>query len=487
MGGFGRCCCDCCLEPEEMPYTTATLKLPNATTCEGEEPSEEDPVAEFVRESCCYKARFEFPCEPAQGDTCVLYAKQQGEFSFKAVLYQSQTSLMPAGTYDEDSEFGCDCIPVQSRTVSVQSAARLFFRQSHKLKAISISVGKVRVICSGDTQSECKYYIASSWEYEITEGISRVQLSSTTTTTCTADYEPNNCSVANSWIDQAGVDSDSCSAHDEEDLAFINATSTVTFSRMKLYDTLPDAGDVTVDSGDTLPFSCCDGKTGCTVSNYNCGISIESNCLPPLQAWPQEPGGLGFFRLIPCTLQTTGGLPVGNATPEPVYLNEAGEWVCYEVIPNGYETPSQYQVDVYVEGVPCYIKSEFDCTSQGVGFDRIGRYRGLDENGQPLYTWSTMCGTAYVDACDIQPNVSCRKLFPDCFGGGDPPLPGLCQSDDCCSELLPNGAVSTTQCPLLGPWCGYKFENFTCSNSTRSNFTVGNTCVSLPSVTVGLA
>ena len=486
MGGFGRCCCDCCLEPEEMPYTTATLKLPNATTCEGEEPSEEDPVAEFVRESCCYKARFEFPCEPWTNITCSLYAKQTADFSFDATLYRSKVLFVPPGNYPPDTQFDCDCIAVQTRNVSVQSAARLFFRQSRRLKAISISVGKVRVLCSGETESACKYYVAASWEFEINEELSRVQLSSTGTTTGTGDYEVDNCSVSNSWVDQSGVNSDDCGEHDEEDLSFIGGPTTVSFSRMKLYDTLPDIGDVTITESDDSPFSCCDGKTGCTVLNYNCGLSPGTNCLPPIPTWPMEPGGLGFFRLIPCTLQIVGQSVA--TTPEPIYFDSStGQFKCFEVIENGYEQPGSFANNVYQEGSPCYLKISRFCNTIGVGIDRIGRLRGFDELGVPLYTWSTMCGTAVVNECDINPLGDCRNTaFNDCFGGPMPPLPGLCQSGDCCSELLINGGVSTTQCPLLGPVCGYKFSNLSCI-TTRTNNTVGNTCVSLPSVTVGLA
>ena len=259
------------------------------------------------------------------------------------------------------------------------------------------------------------------------------------------------------------------------------------FTRIKFYDSLPASGDVTIASTDDLPFDCCSGKTNCTITQLNCGLSIDSNCLPPVAPWIQGSQDNSEFRLVPCPGSTCG------TRAEPVYFDEElNQYVCYTPVVNGYRLPSQRLLyDVFIFTGICYDNA-FDigqyCVSQGVGFDRFGRPDNVP--GDPIQEWSTMCETAIVDACEFNPSQAAPgEAFyaQTCEGGDDPPLPGLCETGDCCQQLLPGGGVSITNCKYLEPgYCGLKFENFEC-DAVRTDYTVGNNCVPIPNVTVGLA
>lgn len=488
MGCFGKCACgDCCIEEDEMPYTTATLKSPDKTTCPSGPGVDPDPTEAFVRGECCYTARFELPCQSIQNRTCALFAKQTADFSFDAVYYQPMLSYNPAGIYDSPEDFSCPCIAVQKRTVEVQSAARIFFEQYFRLEAVSIHVGKMRIKCDGDANPVCKFYIAATSEYRVHEGISQAQYSSVKTISCTGIYRDGNCSITNSWTEEDGVNSDTC----PEDISFAGSGTLMYFTRIKFYDSLPAAGDVTIASTDHLPFDCCSGKTNCTITQLNCGISIDSNCLPPVAPWIQGEQDNSEFRLVPCPGSTCG------TRSEPVYFDEeSNQYVCYSPVVNGYKLPSQTQLyDVFIFNGVCYDNA-FDvgqyCVSQGVGFDRFGKPGSPpgELNGVNGAEWSTMCETAIVDACEFNPSQGAPgEAFyaQTCEGGDDPPLPGLCETGDCCQQLLPGGGISITNCKYLDPgYCGLKFENFEC-DAVRTDYTVGNNCVPIPNVTVGLA
>lgn len=488
MGCFGKCACgDCCIEEDEMPYTTATLKSPDKTTCPSGPGVDPDPTEAFVRGECCYTARFELPCQSIQNRTCALFAKQTADFSFDAVYYQPMLSYNPAGIYDSPEDFSCPCIAVQKRTVEVQSAARIFFEQYFRLEAVSIHVGKMRIKCDGDANPVCKFYIAATSEYRVHEGISQAQYSSVKTISCTGIYRDGNCSITNSWTEEDGVNSDTC----PEDISFAGSGTLMYFTRIKFYDSLPAAGDVTIASTDHLPFDCCSGKTNCTITQLNCGISIDSNCLPPVAPWIQGEQDNSEFRLVPCPGSTCG------TRSEPVYFDEeSNQYVCYSPVVNGYKLPSQTQLyDVFIFNGVCYDNA-FDvgqyCVSQGVGFDRFGKPGSPpgELNGVNGAEWSTMCETAIVDACEFNPSQGAPgEAFyaQTCEGGDDPPLPGLCETGDCCQQLLPGGGISITNCKYLNPgYCGLKFENFEC-DAVRTDYTVGNNCVPIPNVTVGLA
>ena len=263
------------------------------------------------------------------------------------------------------------------------------------------------------------------------------------------------------------------------------------FTRIKFYDSLPAPGDITIASTDDLPFDCCSGKTNCTITQLNCGLSIDSNCLQPVVPWIEGEQDNSLFRLVPCAA------PNVTTRLEPVYFDEElNAYVCYSPVVNGYRIPTPFTIyEVFVLDGICYDdETGLDqfCVSQGVGFDRFGRPGSPPGNleGVDGADWSTMCDTAIVDACDFNPSqFACGETFyvPTCEGGDDPPLPGLCETGDCCQQLLPGGGVSITNCKYLNTgYCGLKFENFTC-NAVRTDYPVGDNCVPIPSVTVGLA
>lgn len=488
MGKLTSCCCgDCCIEENEMPYTTATLKSPDKVTCPSGPGVDPDPVESFVRGSCCYTARFELPCQPIQNRTCALFAKQTADFSFDLIYYQSQISYNPAGTYVSPDDFSCPCVAVQKRSVVVQSAARIFLEQYFQLEAVSIHVGKMKIKCDGDENPVCKYYIAATSEYRIHEGISQAQYSVVKSITCSGLYEDGNCSISNSWTEEDGINSDTC----PEGISFAGSGTLMYFTRIKFYDSLPATGDVTITNDDDVPFDCCGGKTNCEITQLNCGLSIDSNCLPPVTPWIAGEQDNSEFRLVPCP-----GVGLGsNSNSEPVYFDdELGQYVCYLPVVNGYRIPTQSILyDVFILSGLCYDDatglSEF-CVSQGVGFDRFGVPGSPpgELNGVNGAQWSNMCGTALVDLCETISNQPCGTFYAmTCEGGEDPPLPGLCETGDCCQQLLPGGGVSITNCKYLEPgYCGLKIENFLC-DAMRSDYTAGNNCVPIPSVTVGLA
>lgn len=487
MGCFGKCACsECCIEESEMPYTTVTLKSPDKTTCPSGPGVDPDPTETFVRGECCYTARFELPCQPVQNRTCALFAKQTTDFSFDAIYYQSLLSYNPPGTYESPDDFSCPCVAVQKRSVSVQSAARIFFEQYFKLEAVSIHVGKMKIKCDGDENPVCKFYIAATSEYRIHEGISQAQYSVVKQIACSGLFEDGNCSITNSWTEEDGLNSDTC----PEGISFAGSGTLSYFTRVKFYDSLPASGDVTITNSDDIPFDCCSGKTNCEITQLNCGLSIDSNCLGSVAPWFAEQDNT-LFRLVPCAA------PGLTTRLEPVYFDEAlNAYVCYSPVVNGYRLPTQAAIyEVWIFSGTCYDDEpglgQF-CVSQGIGFDRFGRPGSTPGNleGVDGADWSTMCDTAIVDACDFNPaQFACGETVytPTCEGGEDPPLPGLCESDDCCQQLLPGGGVSVTNCKYLdNTYCGLKLQNFTC-NAVRTDYTVGNNCVPIPSVTVGLA
>jgi hypothetical protein len=75
---LSKCCCDCCITEEEMPWETVTLKAPYET-CNGVSEPPTYPSQPLVRQGCCYVAEFVLSCqEPTV--VCELWARRNYSF-----------------------------------------------------------------------------------------------------------------------------------------------------------------------------------------------------------------------------------------------------------------------------------------------------------------------------------------------------------------------------------------------------------------------
>ena len=147
MSKLGKCCCDCCIDPTEMPWTTVTLKnqLTGCTTGGGYSP----PTATFERTNCCYTATFNVSCDWEY--TCGLWASQTGTFSFGVDQYKPRVAYVGPG-----DTASCPCVLVQSRTVSGTVTGRVNFFNRRRLSSIQITVGKTLVQCAEDASPVCR-------------------------------------------------------------------------------------------------------------------------------------------------------------------------------------------------------------------------------------------------------------------------------------------------------------------------------------------
>jgi hypothetical protein len=157
---------------------------------------------------------------------------------------------------------------------------------------------------------------------------------------------------------------------------------------------------------------------------------------------------------------------------------------CIAVDVNGYQEPSVYETEVYVLGAGsnpnCYAEIELPipgtetlvtarCQDMGVGFDEL----------------PNLCGSHVTDFAQLDPSTSGFR-GPYCDGGEDPPDPGLCLTGDCC-EVEDSGFVIEFTCSYLeAEYCGLKIENYECT-ATRSDYSVGSACVSVPTVIMEFA
>ena len=498
MGTMGKCCCgDCCLTAEDMPYSTVTLKAPylpcdnggstgggwgvfdgegvgvGVGEGEGEEPNY--PTASFQPLNCCFQASFNLEsagfCSPEEFN-CFLWAKRDLNFSYDVQYYRQRVAY--SATVEEDPEdYDCPCVLTTTKSVDYEGTARVFLNQSYKAIGVKVTVGKTFIRCDGDEEPVCKFYIAVSYDFRVSEQPSDVQRYSKKTFSCVGHFDNPNCTITNSWIEESGTNSDDCPFDDFTGGGLF--TSVVTVTRIKFYDALPGAGEVQISSTDGQPFSCCNAKAGCVITQPSCGLSIGSNCLPPVPEFNEfiDPTA-NSYNLIPC--------PYGDVIL--TYEEESGLWHCNVLDENGFKEPGPSYVEAYVLpgffNPECYYRGSYICVTDSVGWDRFLQWSPIPVGVNPGEGLN-MCETLDVDAI--------QQPFPPqpyCIGGPSPPEIGFCTNDDCCEQSIGGGQVSTFQCPILGPDCGRKIVNYECDH-VRTDYTVGNICLPIPNTVLELA
>lgn len=500
MSGMGKCCCgDCCLEEGEMPYTTATLKSPyypceggggpgggvGVGVGEGEEPSY--PTENFVKQTCCYQAGFNFDLNGQCTEevfNCFLWAKRDVTFSYTVSYYRQKIAYHPAETDPED--YDCPCILATTKSVDYEGAARVFLNQSYQLYKATVSVGKTKIKCDGDSEPVCKFYIAVTYDFRVKEGPSDVQVYNKKTFSCVGNFDNPNCTITNSWIEESGTDSDACPFDDFQGGPIFETIVSVT--RIKFYDALPAPGDITIAATDSVPFSCCDGKVNCTIEQQSCGLLVGSNCLPAAPYFNEFMDPANSYNLIPCSevLQ---------------WDEETDQWQCFRIMVDGYMESRLTVADVFLFGIvllapDCYYHAieqiggpscpQYSCDAISMGWDSL-TFSEVDfvNQGEGL----SPCGTLDVNYLIEPPSP---PVGPYCSGGASPPELGFCTTDDCCVEGVALNfcdspdSVSTLQCPVLGPDCGRKITDLECSHAL-TNYSVGATCLPIGNAIIGLA
>lgn len=501
MSTMGKCCCgDCCLDDGQMPYTTATLKSPyypcdggagggvgEGAGVGGEEEPPNYPVQNFQKLNCCYQASFNFDTNGQCTEevfNCFLWAKRDVTFSYTVSYYRQKIAYHPAET--EPENYDCPCILVTTKSVDYEGAARVFLNQSYQLYKAVVSVGKTKIKCDGDSEPVCKFYIAVTYDFRIKEGPSDVQTYNKTTYSCVGHFDNPNCTVTNSWVEESGTNSDTCPFDDFQGGPVFETIVSVT--RIKFYDALPAPGDVTISATDTVPFSCCNGKTNCIITQQSCGLTIGSNCLPAVPYFDEFMDPANSYNLIPCS--------------EVLQWDEdTNQWQCFRIMVSGYMEPRTTVADVFLFGIvllapDCYyhaieqvggpICPQYSCDTQSMRWDSL---TFSEEDFINAGEGISPCGTLDVDYLIEYPSP---PVAPDCLGGTNPPELGFCTSDDCCVEgvALPfcnsPASVSTLQCPLLGPYCGREISDLDC-NHALTNYSVGATCLPIGNAIIGLA
>lgn len=475
MSKIGKCCCnDCCLDEGEMPYTSVTLKSPYYA-CEGSG-SPVYPTENFVKLTCCYQAAFNFETNgqcPPETFNCFLWAKRTLNFSYQVQYYRAEVSYTNSDPRIEDPppSLECPCTLVQTKDVDYEGVSRAFLLQSYRLQKITISVGKTFIQCDGDESPVCKYYIATTWDFVVSEDIPFPVHYSKATLSCTGNFQDENCSITNSWIEESGTNSDACPFDEFE----VNPVSTVvSISRIKFYDTLPAPGEITISDADDEPFSCCGGKTGCEITTTGCGILIGTNCIPAAPTYDEFLNDNPLYTLVPCG---TGGEAGSGAI---FWDEETQAWLCVQVCENGYMEADVRSSQVYWRPADASYCWELvaTCSVQSVGWDKF--ISPLVECGPRTSNTElegvSPCGTLDVDYVnDVYPNP---PAVPYCLGGATPPEPGLCLNGDCCfyEEF---GFQIEFPCTDLHGYCGRKIVDFTCDH-VRTDYVVGGTCIPIP-------
>lgn len=395
MSKLSKCCCDCCITEEEMPWETVTLKAPYET-CNGVTEPPTYPSATFERRSCCYVAEFELGCQPWIYD-CHLWVKQNFDLSYNVAIYDIKTayaSSLPATD--------CPCIHVQDVSYSSLDIVRLFAVNKRKLTKITVSVGKVLVKCSGDTEAACKYYVASTWEFDAKAdaagGLGGFEPSyQTATESCTGVYREGFCSYTDETTTVIGTTSDAC----PEDLAetWLAGDGGITYqfkvSRIKLYDTLPTT-PVSITDADEPPVSCCGGETGCELEIDPCGLNLVDNCYKPLADF----AGVDLAAFL-CQSIGENDEPIMTC---PTVLEKVGVTIKSQA----------YVTDGNGCSSTCVGDVSYLCEDDYPGFDRLICGYGIDPEGNPYpldFGVAGSCGDPY-EFCTVE---GCASAGGDCY------------------------------------------------------------------------
>lgn len=476
MGAISKCCCgDCCLSAEDMPYTSVTLIAPTEN-CEGGpgggvgagvgegEGDPEPPVSGFSQFGCCYQAEFVLNCQP-EVETCELWAKRKTDWGFNVEYYDAKKSYIE--TQDPDDCTDCPCIVRRTKSVDATATSRVFFGHKHRLARLRVNVGKAFIKCNGDESPVCKFYVAVTYEYEITEGKTAPIVYQLFNKSCSGFDSPN-CSVSTSWSEEYGTDSDTCP--EDAEINYLGPI-TVALTRAKFFDEFPE-GQVTISAGDTVPFACCDGKTGCTISGQSCGLSFGgSNCFGAVPEYP-EFSDLAFLFLHPC--------PDYGFLQGPLWFDPSTNTVnCYQVKVNGMHDPQPYSVECVYDAGECYEPISA-CIGTGVGVDTFVKDPYAVESNS-LNEGASLCNMLDVDY--LSPGF---YPPPDCLHGDPLPSEGDCVIEGCCIARNAGLVIVQDLCFIFDTACGRKIKDYSCS-TLKTDYSVGDFCLSLPNVTLEFA
>ncbi len=405
MSKLSKCCCDCCITEEEMPWETVTLKAPyedcetgggGVGVGEGEGEPPTYPSATFERRSCCYVAEFPLSCQPWVYD-CHLWVKQNFDLSYNVAIYDIKTAYVGSLPASD-----CPCIRVQDVSYSSLDIVRLFAVNKRKLTKITVSVGKVLVKCAGDAEATCKYYVASTWEFDAKAdaagGLGGSEPSyQTATETCTGVYREGFCSYTDETTSVIGTTSDAC----PEDLAetwFLNHDGIeydFKVSRIKLYDTLPTTL-VSITDADEPPVSCCGGETGCELEIDPCGLNLVDNCYKPLADWVDADLAAFYCQSI----DENGDLVITC----PTVLEKVGVTIKSQA----------YVTDGNGCSSTCVGDVSYLCEDDYPGIDRLICGYGIDSEGNPYpldFGVAGSCGDPY-EFCTVE---GCASAGGDCY------------------------------------------------------------------------
>lgn len=452
MSKLSKCCCDCCITAEEMPWETVTLKAPYET-CNGVSEPPTYPSQSLVRQGCCYVAEFELDCQTAT-NVCDLWARRNYSFSYTADFYKTQTDFINRTTPPITPV--CDCIKYQTKQVSFDGKIRIYYLAQYDLIRLRITVGKALTKCDEDAEPVCRFFVATTYYYTILEDISNAYVYKKIDNACTGVYRNGICSYTNSWTEEDGTDSDNC----PEGLVVNPATAELdigSFTRIKFYDTLP-TGEVSLTNADSLPNSCCTGKTNCTFVVVPCGLSdtaANDRCLPAL---PQFDGQ--FEDICYPGMQ--------DDRSNPGFGDSTG---CFSILPKNEAVLVMTQA-YFIDG-PCNFVQDApftpNCLQEYPGFD----YFVSENDPDRIFGNPSMCGT----------------LNDYCLGGEDPPLEEFCEvegSTGCCFKFDANGMPIANNCIDLQGSCQRDLRDLTCSITT-DHFTAGDVCFPVPTVTLEFA
>ena len=494
MGTLGTCCCGCCLEEAEMPYSTVTLISP-LDVCEGGlggeggggiggigigggggVGEESYPSANFVRYGCCYIAEFALACQQ-QNEFCGVWASQDLDFAYQENIHKLRPSFLQGSHPPEDHE--CTCVLVQQRNVTYHRTEKVYWLHRHKLNKILIHVGKIKTRCNGEESDVCRFYIAASYVYRVCEGVTDLTdyPAINIDYSCTGIYRDGYCSYTNSWSEDSEVQNceDLLAALNDIDWNTVcNGGEDHVISRIKIYDTLPPLPSPTVSftNADLPPISCCDNLSGCIVTQETCGLNLISNCQSNL---PEYNGPEAVF--FPECENHNGPMPPNPSNPPGLecFTSEG----CPQILYKFYELELTCTGFEQYEENGCFMKVG-GAIQQWPGWDIFACGYCTDDTGATTPVYTSMYNT----------------VSAGCLGGPSPPGPLLCYTVDCCYDF---GSALTYDCPDVlestsggvggvgTSICKIDILNYTCTIGTIEKFTVGAVCFNLPTVTIELS
>lgn len=490
MGSLGNCCCGCCMEPAEMPWTKFSLKntLANCTTGGGYTP----PEASFIRVGCCYQATMNVECDWEY--LCQDYAKQTATVSLTLDDYQVQIPYITEGQTPS-----CPCTLVQRRSGTRTITANSQFFHKRKLTQIQVTVGKTNYDC-GTGSPSCKFYIAVNYWYDIKEYLSDLCSGFTHETldrTCTGLYRDGTCSYTNSWTEESGSN-DCTDYYSVLDTEAASSLSTC-IGRIKYYDVLP-TGDVVISDADE--------SSPC--APVTCGVCDGPDCF---YSFPQYAGSEPRFFygsaldpvLCPCEYTEQcydydgfTGFP-GTDGGFLVCFREPG---CPDIVEGSAKT---FSVPVFICSIgneastppedPCCVTVGDVCTVSGNDPDGFKNcFYFIDKSTNEIREWIT------------SPDMVIPGITYFCLGGDSPPPVSAgcfkevgtsnCADEGKCKDCRPPAGCVYIFCQDLSgggdditdfKYCKREITSYSCTIGDIQHFTAGNFCINTPSTTLGFA